>query len=710
MIHLDHSSISENTPVDFSESLRLLEAEIAGMRNDVLQPPAAMDAVEWIKKNIKLPKARTERPGDLELTGYQKEFIRLYFDENTTEIDVTKGARIGMSLALSALAAYLLAYLGENVTIAQPTDDDALAFYRERIEILFKICPALKALRRQPSRGESQDSWNEIHLKNGAILRLVGAVSDDSFRRYGSKNNFGDEYSAKGWAATKGSQGDKAALFMERGGEYSHPKMVLISTPLGKDDCRTTHRYSKSNQQLPWVTCPKCGHEQVQEWGDRDTPHGFKWNKDENGFVCEAWYQCANGCKITEDLKEDLDKSIRYKASQLWEIPGRVGMLIPQWLSFAGKASWKNLAQRFLSSRDNPDDMKTWVNNVKGVAYDDFSTSSMEANFIESILRPYEAEVPDDVVALVMGIDTQTNKAGNDLEELASREAQVVGYNRFGQFRVIGHWVIEGAPGDPDADAKMRDLINRKFAKRDGTLMPILATAIDLGGHFADETRAFCATFPARRNVWAIKGKNNSKGTRSTIWPRKASRSHKTGIKFYTIDSQSARDSVFRLLQMKGVQAPTVPISMPADFLEKLMCEERKRINGGMYWQPKQGRRAEEEWMCLAYSFVALKGLQTSYVAWRDLNLAARRAGIAELPPHDPETGEIVEEYSGADHSSMSLELGHMGNFSQEITSEKPHRHGAEQIQNKVPKAAPKPVLKRKKQGGRVVGSTARRW
>jgi phage terminase large subunit GpA-like protein len=90
--------------------------------------------------NIDLPPTKTERAGKIVLTGYQREFLRLYFDPETSEIDATKGTRVGLSLLLSALAAYILAYLGESVTIAQPTDDDAQDYYKERIEPLFEIC------------------------------------------------------------------------------------------------------------------------------------------------------------------------------------------------------------------------------------------------------------------------------------------------------------------------------------------------------------------------------------------------------------------------------------------------------------------------------------------------------------------------------------------------------------------------------------------
>lgn len=109
--------------------------------------------------------------------------------------------------------------------------------------------------------------------------------------------------------------------------------------------------------------------------------------------------------------------------------------------------------------------------------------------------------------------------------------ATVVGWTRRGQLRLIGHWIVEGESGDPEADKHLTALLDRTFRNRAGYQHPISAVAIDLGGHFADETRL--SKFSPRRSVWSIKGKNNTKGTRSsTVWPRKASKSRKLGVSY----------------------------------------------------------------------------------------------------------------------------------------------------------------------------------
>lgn len=642
--------------LSFSESIAIFDEMLGELRNTVLQIPPFKDPTEWIEENIELPKGKTSRPGKLKLTGYQRYAASLFMDPEVSQITILKGAQVGYSVFLAAMISYGLAYLGIPVAVAQPTDDDAKSYFKDRIEPLLREVAALAKNRRNPARGEVQDTWNEHHFINGAVLRLVGAVSDDSFRRYTARWMIGDEYSAKGWAKSKGSQGEKAELFRTRGTDFIDSLLVLGSTPLSRDDCRTYHDYMKSDRSEPEVACPHCGLAQVLKWGDKETPYGFKFTRDADGYVTDCWYQCEgdDGCRIDEVHKTDMVDAVDYVPRHRPKRPGHRGVQWPQWLSDAPGAAWRILAQGFVNSKNDPEARKVWLNNVAGTVWDDFTTSALDEDSIARIAVNYPAQVPDDVVLLTAGIDTQTNKEGNELETLASREATVVGWTRNGQFRIIGHWIIEGAPGEAAADQKLTDLLNRKFTRRDGTEVGIAAAAIDLGGHFADEVRAYTARFSAKRSVWAIKGRNNTKGTRSaTVWPKKASKSTKGGASFYVIDSQLSKDAVFRLIQLKDDASPLVPMSMPPDYLKKLMCEERRRVNGGWYWQPKRGGRAEEEWACLAYAYAALKGLQATWRDYRDLNLTGHRLGIPELS-FDPETGELG--YDGEDFSVHAVE------------------------------------------------------
>lgn len=614
-------------------------------RNDTLKIPEFMPPEVWVTKNIKLKTGMSQNEGWLEFTGYQRAMARAFMDEECADITALKGTRVGWSLFIAAMTAYFVGYLGEAVTIAQPTEQDAEEYFKEVIEPMIECCEVLKD---QLIPG----AWYLLQFKSGGSIRLVGAASDDSFRRYGSKRNIGDEYSGDGWAKKKGSQGEKADLFKERGNEYWHSTLAIGSSPLSKEECRTFARWENSDKRFPYVVCPRCERQQIMEWGDADSSFGFKWKCDETtGFVDEAWYQCVSGCKITENDKQALDASLEYIPTSVPTTPGHYGFHIPQWLSFAGKANWKNLAQRFVSAQGKPESLKTFTNNVRAWVWDEYTTSAMDAMTVSSLLKSYPAEVPDDVVVLTAGGDTQDNKEGTTLERQASREVSIVGWNALGQFRVIGHWAILGEPGDPEADMQLRELLNRPFYKRDGSKWFVQASAHDFGGQgYADAVRMFCNSFAVARNVWAIKGNAHRK---DFVWPKSRSKST-SGTTYYTIDSHNARDDVFKLMQLVGDKEPFVPLSLGTGYLDKLMCQERVRKDGRWHWREKKGHRAEEEWMCLAYAYAALVGLKTSYKKWRSLNLAAESLRVPNIS-FDPQTGELGCD--SVDKSAMAMRV-----------------------------------------------------
>src|SRR5690606_6461882 len=108
---------------------------------------------------------------------------------------------------------------------------------------------------------------------------------------------------------------------------------------------------------------------------------------------------------------------------------------------------------------------------------------------------------------------------------------------------------------------------------------------------------------------------------------------------------------------------------LPASYFDGLASEKVFTNKAGQRFWKRTGKNTGEEWDCLIYAYAALCGLQASYREYRDLNLAAKKIGIKDvLPPHDPETGEILDEPISA---PPKLEQnGNMG-------MTQPQRHGA---------------------------------
>ncbi|MEN3142332.1 terminase gpA endonuclease subunit [Ochrobactrum sp. WV_118_8] len=696
--------------LDLSESERLLDVALDDLRNNTLQIPPYLNPVEWIEENIKIPQGDTFRPGNLKLLGFQRPVALDMMDADVDQITVLKGVQVGWSTFMKGILFYGLKYLGVKIALAQPTKGDAEGYFKDQIKPHFD--DILKEIIRTPKKGDIHDTWDEWRFLNRAALYFRGAASDDAFRRISVQWMMGDELDADGWKSTERSQGDKVAMFMARGSAFSNAKMFLGSTPVNRETSLIYREWLESDQRRFFVSCPHCGERQVLKWGSDKTPYGFRWKTNEHDHVIDCWYVCeGEGCRIDEYHKQDMVEAGEFVPTAIPTRPGHRGYHWPRWYSPAPKACWVDIAQQWLGIKGDTEKLKEFINNCMAEPWDDLGGETLDPESIRSLQTKYRAEVPDDVVALTAGVDTQSNKEGlkdgGISDQLASREITIVGWSRNKIPRVIAHHVVEGEPGDASADAELDAIRTKIYRKADGTEMKILATAIDMGGHYGDQTKAY-AKARATSRVWAVKGRNNALGTRSAlVFPKKPSRSRKTGTSWYMIDTQLAKDFVGRCLTIRGPGASSFPHTLPETYFddltaEKLMVDKK----GRRYWKRK-GKNTGEAWDCLVYAYAALCGLQASSSVYRDLNLAAEKLGIGDaLPPHDPETGELLDDAPATSLSTASNIKRTKGIQKQN----EPLRHGAEKVQAEVPKVAPKPVAKRKKQGGRVVSSTARRW
>lgn len=695
--------------LDLSEGAVIFDDALDALRNDTLQIPPFKDPVEWIYDNIELPKQATFRPGNMRLNGFQRPVALDALDPEVDQITVLKGVQVGWSSFLKAMLFYGISYLALKAILTQPTDDDAKGYYKDQIEPHFS--DVLSGIRRTPSRGEVQDTWDEHRFNNGSQLYFRGAASDDAFRRISAQWMMADEVDAAAWQSnSEKSQADKLALYRDRGTAFIDSKLWVGSTPLSRDTSLVWREWSLSDQRRLHVACPHCGASQYLKWGTSKTAYGFRWETNEHGHVTEAWYQCeAEGCRIDEHHKEEMVENAEFIPTAIPNRPGHRGYHWPAWHSSAPKARWTILAQQWLDAQGDTELLKRFINNVLAEPWDDLGGEAIDTDSLKTLRIPYRAEVPDDVVVLTLGGDTQTNKEGmkdGTSDRIASREVSVVGWNKKRMPRLILHKVILGEPGDAEADAELDALINTRFQKSDGTVLKISASAIDMGGDYGDQTKAY-AKARAQRRVWAIKGKNQAKGTRSaTVWPRKVSRSTSSGSAWYMVDTQLAKDAVSRMLAIRGPGAATFPSHFSDNYFDGLSAEKLHiDKKGNRHWQRKKSSQTGEEWDCLIYAYAALCGLQASVREYRDLNLAAKKLGIEDtLPPHDPETGEILEEAPAISSRSSNTRT------KSEQGAEKPQRHGVVDVQKEEPSAAPKTAVKRKKTGGIVRSSTARRW
>jgi phage terminase large subunit GpA-like protein len=679
--------------------------------------PEAMLPSKWIYENVEFSQ-NDGISGHVKLTGFQAPIVDAIVDPEIETVVVKKGTQVGFSMMMALLTIFCLVWEAARVLFYQPTDDDAQEYFEDEIAPRKATVKAFARIQRIPGKGETKDKWSVSRFINGAILMMKGAASDDAARRVKARRIIMDEINALAWQgkANDTAQGNKVMLIKERGTWFWDTKFWMGSSPTNPDTIGE-QAWLDSDQRLYNVPCPHCGHMQVLDWFiPKKNPGGFKYEKDANGKVVSCHYECISCRKaIPESKKSWMIEHGRYVATAIPRVPKTAGFHIPQWLSIAPRAGWVSIAQQWVDAQGDASLLQPWMNNKAAEAFADLTGETHDAGSLMSLRVAYPAEVPDDVVLLSAGVDRQDNKEGRkigDHVDIASLEVSVIGWSRNEVPRTILHKVILGEIGDAQTEAELDAIILRTYAKRNGVALPVRATCIDIGSGKAgsgDAVKAYAAK-RIKSNVFAIKGaaiKLGSTTSRSSVWPKKVSRRIKMGWQWFMIDTQAAKNVVGAKLKIRGAGAAMFPKSLEQDYFDGLSAESPVIDKKGRRYWKRTGKNTGEPWDCMVYAYAGVCALKASFPRmWSDLNVAARREGIAELPPHDPETGEVFDDsYAGPDRSVSAAATQDSPPTAKATAKDSSNARRAE------PEAATKPagaVVKRKNPAVRIVRST--RW
>nr|WP_267426333.1 terminase gpA endonuclease subunit [Methylobacterium sp. GC_Met_2] len=620
---------------------------------DVPRKPK-LSGSQWAEEFGRIPKSTGAESGPVTLYGYQRGLIDAMCDPTLPLVTVLKAARVGYTRLATLAIGYHLHQDPTLCAVAQPVEDDAEEFGATEIAPMLRETPVLARMLRPVRKGEKQDSATFYQMSNGALVRVVGAASDDAFRRYSARFMFADEIDGDGWTPGAKTQGDKLKLFWTRGETFYNRKMVRGSTPLLEATSRVWKLWLVSDQRRYFVPCPQCSEHagelagwQYLDWGGKKTSHGLKWDLHEDGTLKSVWYQGTCGCIIDEGRKAWMDARGEWRATATPKTPGHAGFHLWTGMSLNANAAWPVIVQEWLEALEDPANLVQPFNNLRlGRPHRQTFGQEIKPDAFLERREAYGAEVPDWVRTLTLGGDVQSGAN-------ARIEGGVWGWGAGLECALIGQFVLPGDPAQPEVWRNLDRLLLRGFKRSDGSEMRISAAAIDSGGHHTSETYAFC-TERRRRKVWAIKGKSEARGARTKVWPRLPST--KLGSSWYMIGGNAARDFAYGSLALvepgpRYVHFPAVPAKgsrpIDAEYFEQLTREKlvvHQRLGYTEWDKPKA---AHEAGVCFVYAYVAMCGLQASsgkYVALGRMPEREEADGAAT----EPEPAAIAPEDGGA--------------------------------------------------------------
>lgn len=617
------------------EALRRLVLD-ARRRN--IQPPPKLTLSEWAEKYAVLSRETSAQTGRFHAFAYQIGIMDAVTDPTVEMITVQKSARVGFTKILDHVAGYFIHQDPSPILVVQPRVEDAEDYSVTEIEPMLRDTPVLAEITGDLKKKDSKQKIAKRIFRNGASISFVGANSPGGFRRITARIVEFDEidgYPVMG----AGKEGDQIKLGVKRTESFWNRKIILGSTPTLKNESRIEKSYGKSDQRHYHVPCPHCGEFQVLEWGGPDTPHGMKWDKDENGVGLPdtVYYVCKhNGCVIHDVDKPEMVERGEWRAEK--PFTGHAGFHIWAGYSLFPNASWRNLVAEWLEVKDDPLMRQTFVNLVLGETYEDHGDRALKEEKLVSRCEVWPAEVPDGVAVVTVGVDTQDYRF----------EIEVIGWGRNEESWSIAYEVIEGDMETPDPWNRLDALLKRIWYRADGRGFEAMAVCIDSGGHHTQKVYDFSKERLGRR-VWAIKGGSATGADRNPIWPtKKPSRRTKATFRPVILGVNAAKDVIRDRLHKSEIGPGYMhfPADRDINYFAQLTAERMivKVANGRKYraWILPSGR-ANEALDCRVYGYAALCGL--SHLGLK-LNqkadeVGARHTAIAYVAP-EPEK-EVVE-------------------------------------------------------------------
>lgn len=419
--------------------------------------------------------------------------IRNKRNTKVRRIVFVSSSQIGKSELENNIIGYIIDEDPGSILFIHPTSVDAKEYSKLRITPMFCDC---KTLRGKVAAPKSRDSANTILQKSypGGLLTMCGSTEAHSLASKPIRYVIGDERDR--WATSAGKEGDPWRLAMARQITFYNAKAIEVSTPTIKGASAIESSFLEGTMERWNVKCPHCGeyHDikfaDIRYEYDSTAAHGKKHFE-----VTKIWYVCPGcGCVSTEqEIKKQPAKWIAenpdaYKRGvrSFW-----LNSFVSPW------ATWKSTILEYLFALGSTEKLQVVYNTRFGELWENRGDIEDE----ESVMarrEEYSAELPDGVLVLTCGVDTQDDRL----------EYEVVGHGHFGETWGIEKGIIMGRPDENVTWEQLDEVVfDRTFHFESGLGLRVSMSFVDEGGHFTQDVRQQCRERLGKK-VFAIAGSN----------------------------------------------------------------------------------------------------------------------------------------------------------------------------------------------------------
>lgn len=385
-----------------------------------LHIPVPLTTVQWADKYYYLPKESSYTPGKWETLPFQVAIMNAMGYELIRVVNLIKSARVGYTKMLLGVEGYFIEHKSRNSLLFQPTDSSAEDFMKSHVEPTIRDVPVLLELAPWFGRKHRDNTLTLKRFSSGVGFWCLGGAAAKNYREksvdvvcYDELSSFEPDVEKEGSPTLLGDKRIEGSVW---------PKSIRGSTPKVKGACQIEKAANESAHFMRFhVPCPHCGEEQYLKFGDGSTPFGLKWEKSKPETV---YYLCEhNGCVIRQS---ELDQKagrwicdntgmwtrdgLAYFSASGEEVPPPRSITFHIWTAYSPFTTWIQIIYDWLDALKDPNGVKTFINTTLGEPYEEAVAEKLSHELLLEKVIHYAAPVPERVVYLTAGIDSQRNR------------------------------------------------------------------------------------------------------------------------------------------------------------------------------------------------------------------------------------------------------------------------------------------------------------
>ncbi len=396
--------------------------EFSRRERKVLRKQRAIPVSDWAQRHRVLTMSSLPGRWNNEVTPYLAGVMDAAGMPFVHVVTLCKSPQTGGSEAVHNFVGYCIDRAPGPVLYVYPDELTGRENSRDRILPMITSSPRL---REYMTRSEDDKGMLRINLLHMPIY-IAWARSASRLANKPIRYVIFDE-TDKYPETVGGKEADPISLGEARVITFSHNyKIFKISTPTTEENFIWQALTVESDVIFDyWVRCPACGRYQEMEFGNIRVPKEERSvRKIMTGRL--AWYQCAH----CDARWSDSDRNTAVQRGQWRERtekpedgsrprrmgvelftylrtrrPARVGFHLPSWLSRF--VSLSQIMADWFSAQGNKIKMRDFCNKHRAIPWADYTVSRK----VEEIMRLRDTRpagiVPEDAVALTIGIDTQ---------------------------------------------------------------------------------------------------------------------------------------------------------------------------------------------------------------------------------------------------------------------------------------------------------------